>query len=103
MGCWATVPIGVLYLCLKGLKKSTLDTVMYAVAIFAVQFFVVWLKPTWEGYQGWLVFAFLIGRFLGVHHPKSMDESPLDVERQVLGWIALIVFVISFSPAPIIL
>ena len=100
---WIPVYIGFLYYCLKGLKKSTIDTVMYAVAIFAVQFFVVWLKPTWEGYQGWLVFAFLIGRFLGVHHPKSMDESPLDVERQVLGWIALIVFVISFSPAPILL
>lgn len=100
---WIPFYIGFLFLCLKGLKKSTLDTVMYAVAIFAVQFFIAWLKPTWEGYQGWLVFAFLIGRFLGVHHPEALDESPLDVNRQVLGWIALVIFIISFSPVPIMI
>lgn len=100
---WIPLYIGFIFLCLKGLKKSTLDTVMYAVAIFAIQFFVAWLQPTWVGYEGWLVFAFLIGRFLGVHHPVAMDESPLDVNRQVLGWIALVIFIISFSPAPIVI
>ena len=88
---------------MKGLKKNAMDTVMYALAIFAIQFVVAWLQPSWEGYQGWLVFAFLIGRFLGVHHPPALDESPLDFNRQLLGWFALLVFVISFSPAPIII
>lgn len=95
--------IGFLFFTLKGIQKNTLDTFMYAIAIFATQFFIAWLQPTWVGYQGWLLFAFLIGRFLGVHHPPALDESPLDSNRQLLGWFALLVFVISFTPAPIVL
>lgn len=100
---WVPLYIMFLFFTLKGLQKNTLDTLMFAVGIFAVQFLVAWLIPAWQGYQGWLVFAFLIGRFLGVHHPPALDESPLDSNRQLLGWIALVVFVISFSPAPIVI
>lgn len=99
---WIPAYIGFLYLALKGLNKSKLDTTMYAVVIFTLQFLIAWIKPNLEGYQGWLLFAFLIGRFLGVHHPIAIDESPLDLNRKILGWIALIVFIISFSPQPLI-
>ena len=100
---WIPFYIGFLFLTLKGLKRTNLDTFMYALAIFTFQFLVAWIKPQWIGYEGWLVFAFLIGRFLGVHHPPALDESPLDINRQILGWIALFIFIISFSPTPIII
>jgi len=53
-----------------------------------------------EGYSGWLLFAFVLGRVLGIYHPPVIVNQPLDMKRKVLGWISLGVFVISFSPRP---
>lgn len=100
---WIPLYIAFIYLLLKGMGKSTQDTLMYAVAIFSVQFLISGIWPTAQGYSGWLMFAFIIARFLGIHHPGAINEAPLDMKRQVLGWIALIVFIISFSPAPLII
>jgi hypothetical protein len=93
--------IGFLYLCLSGLRLDWKDTLMYALIIFVTQFLLVKFVPGLHGYSGWLVFAFLLGRFMGVTHPPSPIEEPLGLGRQVLGWIAVIIFIISFSPAPI--
>lgn len=92
-----------LFITLKGLKMSTINTLMVALIIFTVQFTLPLLFPTIKGYSGWLFFAFIIGRFLGVYHPRSPIEEPLDTKRKVLGWLALIIFIISFSPTPIVL
>ena len=57
--------------------------------------------PGIRGYEGWLLFAFIVGRFIGVEHPPSEIEQPLGPNRVLLGWIALLVFIICFSPAPL--
>lgn len=91
-----------LYLALYGLGLSTRDTIMYALLILAAQLLTSLMFPGVKGYSGWLFFAFVIGRFIGVQHPPSDIEEPLDAKRIVLGWIALLIFVLCFSPAPII-
>jgi len=93
--------VGFLYLCLSGMKLSKRDTLMYAVLLFALQFLIAWLFPTVHGYSGWLLFTLMIGRFLGIEHPPCLIETPLDNGRRLLGWLALIIFVLSFSPAPL--
>jgi len=93
--------LGFLYLTLTGLRMSWQDTLMYAVIIFAGQFLLAWLIPGIKGYSGWMLFVFIIGRFIGVQHPPCLLEEPLDSRRQWLGWLALLVFVISFTPVPI--
>jgi membrane-associated protease RseP (regulator of RpoE activity) len=90
-----------LYLCFTGLGLPRLETLMYAMVVFAGQFLVSWSFPGIKGYSGWLVFGFVLGRFIGVQHPPSEIEEPLDFNRQLLGWIALLIFIISFSPNPI--
>ncbi len=92
---------GFLYLCLMGLGLPWKDTLMYATVIFTSQFLLSWTVPGIQGYSGWLLFAFLIGRFIGISHPPSEIEDPLTHERKILGWIALAVFVLCFTPAPI--
>ncbi len=89
-----------LYLVLQGLKWPKRDTLMVACLIFAIQFVIVWQFPTAMGYSGWLLFTFLIGRFVGVAHPPAPIELPLDTGRKILGWIALAIFVLCFSPNP---
>lgn len=93
--------IGFLYLCLTGLGLSKLNTLIYALGIFATQYLLATIFPRIEGYPGWLLFVFIIGRFIGVRHPQSEIEQPLDSTRVLLGWFALLVFAICFAPNPL--
>ena len=100
---WVPGAIGFLYLALSGLGFSKRDTLMYALIMFAALFLLSWLFPNLQGYSGWLVFGFLIGRFIGIQHPPSEIQEPLDTKRIILGWLSLIIFVICFTPAPLMI
>lgn len=89
------------YVTFLGLGLSKRDTLMYALLMIAVLFVLGRLKPGWQGYSGFLPFAFLLGRFVGIQHPPSDIEEPLDATRVLLGWIALIIFILCFSPVPL--
>jgi len=90
-----------LYFCFRGLGLSLRDTIMYTLLVFALQFSLMVIFPKVQGYSGWLVFGFLLGRLLGITHPPSEIEEPLDDKRKILGWIAMIIFIICFTPNPI--
>jgi membrane-associated protease RseP (regulator of RpoE activity) len=99
---WTVPAYGLfLYSCFTGLKLSVRDTIMYAALVFAAQYIVILVAPGVTGYPGWLLFGFLIGRVLGIPHPPSDIEEPLDQKRKILGWIALAIFILSFTPSPI--
>jgi membrane-associated protease RseP (regulator of RpoE activity) len=90
-----------LFTAFSGLRLPVRETVMYTLLVFAIQFSMMEFIPGVEGYQGWLLFGFLIGRFVGVEHPPCEIEQPLDSNRVILGWLALLIFILCFSPAPL--
>lgn len=90
-----------LFWAFKGLQLPLKDTVMYVALMFGVQFSMMVYMPGIKGYEGWLLFAFILGRFIGIEHPPSEIEKPLDTNRVILGWLALIIFILCFSPAPL--
>jgi len=94
---------GFLYFCFYKFTPNKRDRIMYALAIFTLQLATMFVFPTMEGYPGWLLFAFLLGRVLGIYHPPVPIDTPLDFKRRVLGWLSLAIFVISFSPRPFII
>ncbi len=49
---------------------------------------------------GWLFWA-LVLLWLGRRHPVVYDDTPLTLGRVKLGWIALIIFLLCFTYAPI--
>lgn len=50
---------------------------------------------------GWLLFGAL-AMFIGLRHPPPLDPyTPLDRYGRVIGWIAIILFAVTFIPAPI--
>ncbi|MDL1971435.1 MAG: site-2 protease family protein [Candidatus Desulfofervidaceae bacterium] len=52
------------------------------------------------GWQGWLIWAVLL-LFLGIGHPPPMDSFiSLDRKRNILGVIALLIFILTFTPVP---
>ena len=90
-----------LFLAFKGLKLSVKDTTMYVLLMFGLQFSLMVFVPGIKGYEGWLLFALILGRFVGIEHPPSEIEQPMDTNRVLLGWIALLMFALCFSPAPL--
>ena len=95
--------VGFLFICLYSLRVKIVTRLLIAMGILATQFFTVTIFPHVHGYKSWLLFGFLIGRFLGVYHPPVMNDQPLSPGRKIIGWITLIVFIISFSPQPFII
>lgn len=89
-----------LYVCFYRLTEDRGTTWILALGMVLAQFGFAWFFPAIKGYSGFLAFGFLLGRFIGVYHPETELQEPLDTKRKVLGWLALIVFLISFSPAP---
>lgn len=52
------------------------------------------------GWSGWYVWAVLTS-FLGLRHPPIADEElPLDFKHQVIGWVSIALFIVTFMPAP---
>lgn len=55
------------------------------------------------GWSGWLFWAFILYFIIKLKHPPVPDVFPLDKKRMFLGYLSFFIFVISFSPAPIML
>ena len=71
----------VIYLCVVGL------------AVFAV---------AGRGWKGWVIYAVLLTLMLRVGHPPIVDEyEPLGLERKIVAFIGLMVFLLCFNPFPI--
>jgi len=52
----------------------------------------------WEGWLVWVVLILIIK--LG-HPPTLNDQIPLDPRRKIIGWTAMFIFILSFTPVPI--
>lgn len=52
------------------------------------------------GWSGWLMWGILVS-FIGLRHPPIMDyDSHLDMKRKIIGWLSLLVFILTFIPLP---
>jgi membrane-associated protease RseP (regulator of RpoE activity) len=75
------------------LGRKSLKISPYIIGIFMLLGIFFWI--------GWFVWAILI-YFLGLKHPRIFDEGvPLSPSRRLLSWLALIIFIVSFTPQPI--
>jgi membrane-associated protease RseP (regulator of RpoE activity) len=90
-----------LYFLFQNITDKLLTNVLLATVIFVLQYFTAYLFPSFEGFPGYLVFAIFISRFSGIAHPPAEDDRPLDGKRKILGWVALIIFILCFTPDPI--
>ncbi|WP_114750039.1 site-2 protease family protein [Pleomorphovibrio marinus] len=92
-----------IYICYRKSGLSNENKWLFAVGLVALQYSLVSLSPDIEGYRGWLFFAFLVGRLLGINHPEVMDGRPLSQNQKILAIIAIAVFILCFTPQPFII
>jgi membrane-associated protease RseP (regulator of RpoE activity) len=95
--------VGFLYLAFSRISENRMTSWLVTLSVVATQLVFSWIQPQWEGYSGFLVFVFVLGRFLGIYHPETELQEPLDAKRKILGWLALVVFVLCFSLKPFLL
>lgn len=52
------------------------------------------------GWSGWLFWVFILYIFIKIKHPPVPHFEKLSTGRMILGYIAILIFVLSFSPTP---
>ena len=90
-----------LFLAFHHFERNVRKRILLIIWVLILQIAATRYMPEAADYGIYLIFAFVIGRFLGVDHPRALYDKPLDAKRKILGWIALFVFVISFTPRPL--
>lgn len=102
--------LGVFVTALNLLPLGQLDGghILYAVAgerqrAFTIAFIAV-LAPLgllWWGWWLWGGVALALSRGRLAHPPVLVEDVPVGKGRTILGWVALALFALSFSPAPL--
>lgn len=54
------------------------------------------------GWTGWFFWGFILFFFIKVKHPPVQDFEKLDPKRMALGYLSLLILLLSFSPTPFI-
>ncbi|GAB4416994.1 MAG: site-2 protease family protein [Bacteroidia bacterium] len=57
--------------------------------------------PAWEAQGIWVLYSLLLTRVVRLDHPPAYFEHRVNRSRQWLGWLAIAIFVLSFTPAPL--
>lgn len=55
------------------------------------------------GWSGWLLWTLILFFFIKIKHPPVPHFEELGGGRKILGYIAIAIFIISFSPTPFII
>jgi membrane-associated protease RseP (regulator of RpoE activity) len=55
------------------------------------------------GWSGWLFWALILYFVIKLKHPPVPDNTELDDKRMLIGYLSFFIFIISFSPTPIML
>ena len=55
------------------------------------------------GWSGWLFWSLILFFIIRLKHPPVPDTSELDSRRKLIGYFSYFIFIISFSPTPIML
>ncbi len=67
-----------------------------------LQIFPILANISFEGWLGWLIWAFLL-TVLGTNHPPTVldDLKVIDNKRKILALVAVMLFIGSFTPVPL--
>jgi len=51
-------------------------------------------------WSGWILWAFILSRVIGLNHPQVEYNEVLPFSRKVIGWVAITIFLLTFTPVP---
>jgi membrane-associated protease RseP (regulator of RpoE activity) len=86
---------------LLGRNAPPLVRLLFTFCIIGLQQVIQWWHPVLDFNFLWLFYAFMAVRVIRLDHPPARVELPLNRTRKILGWMALGIFVLCFSPDPL--
>ena len=67
-------------------------------------FFPEWMNSLIvPGGASWIFWVLMIVFVIKFKHPAVTDTAPLDLRRKLIGALAILIFILSFTPSPIVL
>ena len=81
---------------------------LFAISLPSASLFIIDNPPTWlraimiPGGEMWLMWAIITTLVIRFHHPPTEDESPLDLRRKIIGYIGIAIFILCFTPSPLV-
>ena len=51
-------------------------------------------------WPGWIFWFIVLVRFIRISHPATAFDHSLDRKRKTVGWLAIVIFLVSFTPVP---
>lgn len=92
----------VFYVMMKVFDQSPLPLVgLLAALMFCLQLFLHRLFPDIEPQYIWLLYTLMVVRVIKLDHPPAYEAHALNLPRRILGWFALAIFILCFTPAPL--
>ncbi|TAE50724.1 MAG: site-2 protease family protein [Bacteroidetes bacterium] len=91
-----------IYMMILMLGRDSLQVAIpVAIILFLSQATLKWVFPDYAPNLIWLIYAWMGLRFIKVDHPPAAHEHRLDWGRMVLGGIAILIFILCFTPDPL--
>lgn len=94
--------IGFLYIIYRRARIQNETRWAIILLVAALQYALAYIWPNLNGYNGWLLFAFLLGRVMGLEHPEVSGIKEMNGTRKFLAWLAILIFLLCFTPKPFI-
>lgn len=61
----------------------------------------VWLSQQWSSWLVWVVLTLMLGGWRWTHPSVLCPDRPAPAHRQILGWLCILVLVVTFVSVPI--
>jgi membrane-associated protease RseP (regulator of RpoE activity) len=87
-----------------GLLFPQMDRLRQLLIVALIICFQASASLVWSGLEAnplWLLYAGLAVRVLGVDHPVALDDTPLTTRQKWYGALAILIFILCFSPNPL--
>lgn len=82
-------------------KNRRKEILISSLALLAAQILLKWGFPEINLNFIWLLYAWMAVRFIGLDHPRAYFEHRVNRPRQILGYIAILIFILCFTPVPL--
>ncbi|MDX2245387.1 MAG: site-2 protease family protein [Bacteroidia bacterium] len=82
-------------------KNNWKEIAVFFVITFLIQMIIKLNFPSIPPNFIWIFYSFLVLRFVKPDHPAAYHEHRVNLPRQILGWVAILIFVLCFTPSPI--
>jgi membrane-associated protease RseP (regulator of RpoE activity) len=83
--------------------KKVARVIFVILLILGLLGFAQLLDPGFQfGWPGWFIWAIVLFFIIKIEHPIVEEYiEPLDKKRMILGYLTLVIFILSFTPVPI--